>query len=195
MSKLCQCRLEKLEKKYWEHVEECSLMDCVAEGNMILIQDCVCEKKEIFKNPCFFCPYVASSEDRNESTTLIVSHNRVCKNRKVRLCEPGNHNYQPTGVTLLSSPPLYPHQCTNCGDVKNFERPVVAEKQSQSPCEKWNHSFIENKLEGRTPSLQKLPSGEYMYVKRQITLWTCRECGLVTCVDPSRSAPSKNPNN
>lgn len=46
MSKLCQCRLEKLEKKYWEHVEECSLMDCVAEGNMILIQDCVCEKKE-----------------------------------------------------------------------------------------------------------------------------------------------------
>ena len=69
------------------------------------------------------------------------------------------------------------------------------EKQSQPPCEKWNHSFIENKLEGRTPSLQKLPSGEYMYVKRQITLWTCRECGLVTCVDPSRSAPSKNPNN
>lgn len=43
--KLCECQLEKLENAYWKHVEECSVMDCVAEGNQILVQKCTCLPK------------------------------------------------------------------------------------------------------------------------------------------------------
>lgn len=174
MSKLCQCRLEKLEKKYWEHVEECSLMDCVAEGNMILIQDCVCEKKEER-------PYIDTHKFSPTGWREVNNTDTICR------CDIPKPYYKGFNNVLQT--------CKNCGGSVPVSYESKEEKQSQSPCEKWNHSFIENKLEGRTPSLQKLPSGEYMYVKRQITLWTCRECGLVTCVDPSRSAPSKNPNN
>lgn len=183
MSKICNCHrlaIKDLILKNCNHNND-QLGTLLTEIIVLLESDCVCEKKEIFKNPCFFCPYVASSEDRNESTTLIVSHNRVCKNRKVRLCEPGNHNYQPTGVTLLSSPPLYPHQCTNCGDVKNFERPVVAEKQSQSPCEhKWEETWTIHGLDGG--------------VHKKLFCCSKPKCGLVTCIDPRGSGPSKNSN-
>ena len=82
--------------------------------------------------------------------------------------------------------------CIGC--ITILKENAEKEKQSQSPCEKWNHSLTENKLEGRTPSLHKLPSGEYVYVKQQVTLWTCRECGLVTSLDPKGSGPSKNSN-
>lgn len=54
------------------------------------------------------------------------------------------------------------------------------EKQSQFPCE---HEFI-----GRdVPDADDIKNYFFRF-------YCCYKCGLVTCVDPSRSAPSKNPN-
>lgn len=69
MSKLCPCQLEKLEKKYWEHVSECSLMDCVAEGNVILIQKCICRKK-VPKDDPFYYEYASWIERAKRGETI-----------------------------------------------------------------------------------------------------------------------------
>lgn len=79
MPKLCQCRLEKLEKKYWEHVAECSLMDCVAEGNMILIQDCVCEKKE---DRNLDCPNKCTVDEAVDRGCIYCANKAVYKSKQ-----------------------------------------------------------------------------------------------------------------
>ncbi len=61
------------------------------------------------------------------------------------------------------------------------------EKQSQPPCDhKWEQMFWKEFI----PESAGSP-----YRTHILPMWGCIEkCGLVTCVDPSRSAPSKNPN-
>ncbi len=68
---------------------------------------------------------------------------------------------------------------------KCIPRPGWKEKQSQSPCE------------------HPKDSREFLLFNCQIPrtlehtsrlLYLCHKCGLVTCLDPNRSGPSKNPN-
>lgn len=182
MSKLCQCKLEKLEKRYWKHVEECTLMDCVYEGNMILIQDCVCEKKEK-RTPIGKCLHGCDLSD----LCLYCEYDR--KYRKYE-CKHGVV-FQGTVETI----------CNYC---------LEKEKQSQSPCTCDSAFYINSSGVHRPDCIantnqQKVQSpcehkyfqeliicGDLISAKRvhfpntPTIFYLCYKCGLVTCKNPNK---------
>ncbi len=90
--------------------------------------------------------------------------------------------------TILESECVCFSYCESDHDHSKYKcipRPGWKEKQSQSPCE------------------HPKDSREFLLFNCQIPrtlehtsrlLYLCHKCGLVTCLDPNRSGPSKNPN-
>ena len=156
MSKLCQCRLEKLEKKYWEHVAECSLMDCVAEGNMILIQDCVCEKKEDRCDSCL---------NKTTSSHLFTI--------------PFTLFGEPTARTVCNA--CFTKKVLPAIDGKTEKEVLedfISTKQSQSPCEhEWQQLFFNMPVEGQVGIVRRIQLPSWGCFKPV--------CGLVTCKNPN----------
>lgn len=170
MPKLCQCRRKKLLDRLWDIPDPYKdLVDQQLEDiEKILESDCVCEKKE-FRQQCFYCPFVAVADSNDYCSTLIIAHNRICTenpSNKIQVKEPCTCDSK----FSINGPVGHRPDCIS----------QWKEKQSQFPCE---HEFI-----GRdVPDADDIKNYFFRF-------YCCYKCGLVTCVDPSRSAPSKNPN-
>lgn len=104
MSKICQCRQQRLLKYLYSRKTPLANELVAAQIIQELESDCVCEKKE-----------TVTKSDQLKGTSHGVVRDE--KGEIIAQCRCPSHE---------------------------------KEKQSQPPCEKWNHSFIENKLEGRT---------------------------------------------
>jgi len=184
MSKLCQCIVKRLKSNtnlvYWAGIAskkaDCDTNDRHASEmeNMvdeILESDCVCEKKEVCR-----CRY------HNDVCVGAPQRNGVCG-----LCPPNCFGKQ----SQPSEKKDALHEYLSKENPKEEDKEVLLKaygypdvpKQSQSPCDhKWKKIFF--------PAFTVLndhwqPQFGESY-NSFFPLFTCRKCGLVTCLDPNQ---------
>jgi len=193
MPKLCQCRRHEIENLIaglhscpdTGGISEEDVETDVSEIENILESDCVCEKKE-FRQPCFYCPFVAVADSNDYCSTLIIAHNRICTenpSKKIQVKEPCTCDSK----FSINGPVGHRPDCISQGK----------EKQSQSPCEhepdEWNiyckkcgytfkkaclHAWEEKKI-----ATYPYYGEDHVVVEDQ---WWCQKCGLVTCKNPNQ---------
>lgn len=192
MSKICQCKKDAIKKICLLHRNN-FLLNCKENGFWFWLidnlqkayeSDCVCEKKEenYNGNKYITSPQSCRVCDSAEATTLVhgaclpcvrvLVHESVMKEKQSHspcTCDSAFH---------INSTRTHRPDCIASNGTQKI----------QSPCEhKWEQMYWKEFIPDSVGS---------PYRTHLLPMWGCIEkCGLVTCVDPSRSAPSKNPNN